>query len=142
MGNETPVTTMLDNLKPLLRLAGHTVFSFIAALAGSCTLYTLLRPILGPERYHHLAQTPVMMTFLLTSIGVGGFEGYRRWPVRSAFFAWALLALWILHLLLNRGRAAMNGKWSDPFFWFGIGAAYSVGALIGATVITKRFRSS
>jgi hypothetical protein len=126
---------MVDKLKPVLRLAGHTAFSFVAALAGASTLYALLRPLLGRERYQELAQTPLMILLLLASVSIGGAEGYRRWPVRSAFFAWALPAIVVFHLLVNRGWTGMNQKWSDPFFFFGIGAAYSVGALLAAIVI-------
>ena len=129
---------MVDKLKPLLRLAGHTVFSFLAAVAGGCTLYGLLRPILGAERYHQLTQTPAMMVLLLALVGIGGVEGYRRWPVRGAFFAWAIPAIRVFHLLVSRGWAIMNEKGADSFFFLGIGTAYSVGAMLAASVIRKR----
>jgi hypothetical protein len=141
-GRETlPVTTMVDKLKALLALVAHTVFSFIAAFAGGCTLYALLRPILGSDRYRQLTQTPVMVVLLLTSVALGGVEGYRRWPDSRAFFTWVFPAIWVCHLILSHGMAAMTGKLSDPISFLGIGAAYSVGALTAAIVI-KTFQSS
>jgi hypothetical protein len=129
--------TAIDKLKAIVMIVAHTVFSFIAVLVAGCTLYAFFRPLLGRERYHQLAHTPVMIVLLLSSVALGGMQVYRRWHDHRAFFAWVLPAIWICHLILSRGVAAMEGKWSDPFFLFGVGASYSVGALIAAIVPTK-----
>jgi hypothetical protein len=124
-------------LRAFLALVAHTAFSFIAALASGCALYSFFVPILGKARYHQLAKTPVTVVLLLIGVALGGVQVYRRWPDRRAFFAWVLPAMWVCHLILSRGIAAMEGKWSDPMFWLGIGSAYSVGAFISAIVTGK-----
>ncbi|MGO8794052.1 MAG: hypothetical protein ACLQLC_04450 [Candidatus Sulfotelmatobacter sp.] len=132
----------VDKRKAFLALIAHTAFSFIAAVAGGATLYAFFRPVLGRERYDQFAQTPAMIVLLLTGAAVGGAEAYRRWPDRRAFFVWVLPAFWVCHLIVSRGMAAMKGRWSDPLFFLGIGAAYSAGALTAAIVIRKMFQSS
>jgi peptidoglycan biosynthesis protein MviN/MurJ (putative lipid II flippase) len=126
-----------DKLQAFLRVVAHTVFSFIAALLAGGTLYAFLLPILGRERYYRVAQLPVMVVLLLSFVALGGAQVYHRWPDRRAFLAWVLPALWLCHLILSRGMAAMEGKWSDPLFWVGIGVSYSCGALIAAVVANK-----
>jgi hypothetical protein len=78
-----------------------------------------------------------MVVLLLAGVALGGVQVYRRWPDRRAFFAWALPAVWVCHLVLSRGMAAMEGQWSDPLLWLGIGSAYSLGAFITAIVTGK-----
>ncbi len=128
---------MADKLKAFLILVAHTIFSFVAALLAGCALYTSLRPLLGRERYQQLAHTPLIAVLLLTGVALGGARVYLRWPDRRAFFAWVLPSIWVCHLALSRGMAAMEGKWADPLFFFGAGASYSVGAVIAAITIRK-----
>lgn len=129
---------MADKLEAFFKIVVHTLFSFIAALAAGCALYSFFRPILGREPYHQFAETSVMMVLLLTGVAVGGVQVYLRWPDRRAFFAWVFPALWVCHLMVSRGIGAMEDKWSDhPLFWLGIGSAYSMGAFITAIVTGK-----
>jgi CDP-diglyceride synthetase len=116
----------------------HTILSFVAMLAGGCALYTSLRPLLGRERYQQLAHTPLIVVLLLTGVALRGARVYLWWPDRRAFFAWVLPSIWVCHLALSRGIAAVDGKWADPFFFFGVGASYSVGAWIAAMAIKKQ----
>jgi hypothetical protein len=129
---------MAEKLKALAKIVLHTVLSFVATLVAGSAVYSTFRPILGRERYHLFAQSPLMMVLLLTGVALGGMQVYRRWPDRLAFFAWVFPAIWTCHLLLYRGVAEMKGQWSDPLFWLGIGSAYSVGALITAIVTGYR----
>jgi hypothetical protein len=132
------MTTPADMLKAFLTLVAQTIFSFIVALFAGCALYTSLRPLLGKARYQQLAHTPLIVVLLLTGVALGGVRVYLWWPDRRAFFAWVLPSIWVCHLALSRGMAAMEGKWADPFFFFGVGASYSVGALIATMAFRKR----
>jgi hypothetical protein len=129
---------MADKLKAFLTLVAHTIFSFVAPLAAGCAVYTSLRPLLGRECYQQLAHTPWIAVLLLTGVALGGARVYLWWPDRRAFFAWVLPSIWVCHLALSRGIAAMEGKWADPFFFFGLGASYSIGALIAAIAIKRQ----
>jgi hypothetical protein len=123
---------MAAKLKAFLRVVAHTFLSFIAAVSGSAMLYAFFQPIVGTERYNQAAAAnkPTMVVLLLVVVFLVGVEAYRRWTDRCAFFAWVLPALWACHLMLSRGLEAMQGRWSDPLFFFAVGAAYSVGALV------------
>jgi hypothetical protein len=136
--HRTSLTSMADKLKAFLTLVAHTFFSFVAMLAGGCALYTSLRPLVGRERYQQLAHTPLIFVLLLTSVAMGGARVYLWWPDRRAFFVWVLPSIWVCHLALSRGIAAMEGKWADSFLFFGVGASYSVEALIAAMAFRKR----
>ena len=131
---------MVEKLKAFLLVVAHTIFSFIAALVAGVTLHALFLPILGRERYHQIAHRPLMVVLILSCVGLGGAQVYCRWPDRRAFFAWVLPAFWLCHLILSHGTAAMEGKWSDPLFFLGAGASYSVGAFIAATLTRKTFQ--
>lgn len=129
---------MANKLKAFLTLLAHTFFSIVASLTSGCALYVSLRPLVGKGRYQQLAHTPLLVVLLLTGVALGGARVYLWWPDRRAFFAWALPSIWVCYLALSRGIAAMDGKWADPFFFFGVGAAYSLGALIAATAIKRQ----
>jgi hypothetical protein len=120
-------------LNAFLALVAHTAFSFIAALASGFALYSFFVPILGKARYHQLAKAPLTV-LLLIGVALGGVQVYRRWPDRRAFFAWVFPSIWLCHLIVSRGIAAVEGSWSDPMFFLAIGCAYSVGAFICAIV--------
>lgn len=129
---------MAVKLKAFLILLAHTILSFVVMMAAGCALYTSLRPLLGRQRYQQLAHTPLIVVLLLTGVALGGARVYLWWPHRCAFFAWVLPSIGVCLLALSRGTAAMEGKWADPFFFFGVGASYSVGALIVTMVIKKQ----
>lgn len=131
---------MAEKLKAFVKLVVHTVLSFGATVVAGGAVYSTFRPILGRERYHQFAQSPFIWVLILTGVAVGGMRVYRRWPDRIAFFVWAPPAIWACHLLLYRGVAAMEGKWSDHLLWLGIGSAYSAGALIGGIVTQYNFK--
>jgi hypothetical protein len=128
---------MAYKLKAFLRVLAHTLLSFIAALSAGFMFYAFIRPIVGKERYSKTPHDPVIVALLLVIVLMGGVVAYRRWTDRCAFFAWVIPALWLCHLTLSRGMEAMRGRWSDPLFFFGIGAAYSVGALLAAMIVRK-----
>lgn len=128
---------MAEKLKAFLTLVAHTSFAFVAALVVGCALYTSLRPLLGRERYHQLAHSPLIAVLLLTGVALGGARVHLWWPDRRAFFAWVLPSIWLCHLALSRGIAAMEGKWADPLLFFGVGVSYSAGALMAAMTIRK-----
>ena len=130
--------SMADKLKAFLALLAQTILSIVAALASGCALYVSLRPLLGRQRYQQLAHTPLIPLLLMTGIALGGARIYLWWPDRRAFFVWLFPSIWVCHLALSRGLSAMEGKWADPFFFFGVGASYSVGAVIAATAIKKQ----
>ena len=127
-----------DKLKAFLRVVGHTILSFIAALVAGFTFYAFFRPIVGRERYSNVARSPVMFVLLLIVVALWGMALYDRWHDRRAFFAWVLPALWVCHLVLSRGIAALQGTWADTLFFFGIGAAYSLGAAIASWVLRPK----
>ncbi|HZQ18069.1 MAG TPA: hypothetical protein VFA90_05055 [Terriglobales bacterium] len=129
---------MAEKLRAFAKLVLHTMLSLIATLLAGSAVYSTLRPILGRERYHQFAQSPLIMVLLLAGVAFGAMQVYRRWPDRLAFFAWVFPAILTCHLLLYRGMAEMKGQWSDSLFWLGIGSAYSVGALITAIVTGYR----
>jgi hypothetical protein len=131
-----------DMLKAFLSLVAQTILSIVAMLASGCALYVSLRPLVGRERYQQLVHTPVIPVLLMTGIALGGARAYLWWSDRRALFVWVLPSIWVCHLVLYRGIAAMQGKWSDPFFFFGVGASYSVGALIAALTTKKQERLS
>ena len=79
-----------DKLKAFLRVVGHTILSFIAALVAGFTFYAFFRPIVGRERYSNVARSPVMFVLLLIVVALWGMALYDRWHDRRAFFAWAL----------------------------------------------------
>lgn len=102
--------------------------------------YAFIRPIVGKERYRQTPHDPVMVMPLLGIVLLGGVVAYRRWADRCALLAWVLPALWLGHLILSRGMEAMQGRWSDPLFFFAIGAAYLVGALLAAIIVRKTLK--
>ena len=140
--NLVPPFSMAEKLRVVLKVAAHTLLSFIAALMAGAALYSTIRPILGKERYSQLAHahTPLMVVLLLIGVALSGVQVYRRWPDRRAFFAWVFPGIWACHLVASRGIAAMEGKWSDPLLLLGIGFAYSVGALITAILTREIFQ--
>ncbi len=132
---------MTEKFKAFLKVVGHTILSFVAALMGGFTFYAFFRPIVGRERYGQAAQSPVMVVLLLVVVGLWGLLLYARWHDRSAFFAWVLPALWVCHVILSRGVRSIEGKWADTLFFVEIGAAYSLGAVIASWVLGSRSRS-
>jgi hypothetical protein len=126
---------MVDKLKAFLMVVAHTVLSFVAALVAGFTFYAFFRPIIGRERYSLIAQSPVMVVLLLIIVALWGLVLYDRWHDHRAFFAWVLPAIWICHLVLSRGLSALQGTWADTLFFLEIGAAYSVGAVVGAIAV-------
>jgi hypothetical protein len=129
---------MAEKLKAFLTLLAHTIFSIVATLASGCALYVSLRPLVGRERYQQLAHTQLILVLLLTGVALGGARVYLWWPDRRAFFAWGLPSIWVCHLALSRGITAIQGKWADPFFFVGVGASYSAGALIAAMALKRQ----
>jgi hypothetical protein len=129
---------MAEKLKSFLKVLAHTILSFIAALVAGFTFHAFFRPIVGRERYSSLARSPVMVVLLLIIVALWGMALYDKWHDRRAFFAWVLPALWVCHLLLSRGTAALQGTWADTLFFFEIGAAYSLGAVIASWVLRSR----
>lgn len=128
---------MANKAKAFLRVIAHTILSLVAALVAGFTFYGFFRPIVGRERYSQLANTPVMIALLLIIVALWGMVLYHRWHDRCAFLAWVLPALWVCHLMMSRGVAALQGRWSDTLFLFEIGAAYSVGAWAAALVLGR-----
>jgi hypothetical protein len=128
---------MLEKLKTFLRIVGHTLISFAAAMTSGLILESSLRPVLGKVRYSQFARTPTMIVLLLTGVALLGGVLYRRWTDWRALFAWLFPALWFCHLVLSREAAEMEGRWSDPLLFLEVGAAYSAGPLISAMVTKK-----
>ena len=128
---------MADKLKAFLRVVGHTILSFIAALVAGFTFYTFFRPLVGRERYSQAARSPVMVVLLLIIVALWGMMLFERWHDRRAFYAWVLPALWVCHLMLSRGIATLQGKWADTLMFFEIGAAYAVGAYVASIVLRR-----
>ncbi len=128
---------MADKIKAFLRVIAHTILSFVAALVAGFTFYGFFRPIVGRERYRQLANTPVMIALLLIIVVLWGMVLYHRWHDRYAFLAWVLPALWVCHLMMSQGVAALQGRWSDTLFFFEIGAAYSAGAWAAAIALGR-----
>lgn len=135
----TLVPAMAYKLKKFLRVVGHTFLSLLAALSGGFMFMAFIRPIVGRSRYARTPHDPVMFALLLVIVLLGGLVVYRRWSDRCAFFAWVLPALWVCHLMLSRGLAAVGSWDSDSLFFLAVGAAYSVGALVGAIISRKTF---
>jgi len=129
---------MTEKLKSFLKVVAHTTLSFLAAFVAGFTFYAFFRPIVGRERYSHAARSPVMVVLLLVVVALWGMALYDKWHDRRAFFAWVLPALWVCHLMLSRGIVALQGTWADTLFFFEIGAAYSVGAVIASWVLRSR----
>ena len=127
---------MVAKLNAFLRVVGHTLLSFIAVLVCGFTFYACFRPIVGPERYAQLSQSPIMVGLFLIVVALWGLVLYERWHDNRAFFAWVLPALWTCHLVLSGGPAAPN-KWADSLFLLEVGGAYSVGAAIAAIVLRR-----
>lgn len=121
-------------------MVGHTVLSFNAALFGGFMFYGFIRPIVGRERYSKTPHDPIMISLLLVIVLLGGVVAYRRWADSCAFFAWVLPSIWACHILLSRGIDAMQGQWFDRLFFLETALAYSVGALLAATVFRETLK--
>jgi nitrate reductase gamma subunit len=119
-------------LRIVLRVVGHTFLSFVAAIFGGSLFQAFIQPLVGKARYSRTPNDPFMLALLLVIVALGGVVAYRRWFDRCSFFAWVFPTIWLCHLMLSRGMEAMQGRWSDPLFYFGIGAAYSLGAFFAS----------
>jgi hypothetical protein len=128
---------MAGKLKATLMVFAHTALSFLAALVAGFTFYTFWRPVIGHERHNFVARSPVSVILLLIVVALWGLAIYLRWHDHRGFFAWVLPALLTFHFVVSRGLAAVVGTypwWADAFLFLEIGAAYSVGAVLGAVV--------
>src|ERR1700744_5979937 len=129
---------MGDKAKAVLMMVIHTILSFVAAFFAGLTFNVFFRPVIGRERYRVIAKSPVMVVLLLVVVALWGMILYEKWHDRRAFLAWVLPAMWIVHILLSRGVGAFLENWADNLFFFAVGAAYSVGAIVSAMVIKRQ----
>jgi len=130
-----------EKLETILRIVGHTLLSFVAALVGGFTFYTFFRSVIGRQQYSLIAKSPAMIVLLLIVVALWGLVLYGKWRDHHAFLAWLLPALWVAHLILSRGFAALQGTWADTLFFFDVGAAYSIGATLSALMLRTTSRS-
>jgi hypothetical protein len=133
-----PQSEMIRKLKACLQVLGHTLLALVAALVAVFSFHSFLRPLMGPQKYGVLAETPLMILLMLTVIALWGILLYYRWRDHHAFYAWVLPAIWCLYLLVRRGPEIFRGPTRPAVlasFLLEICVAYSAGAAFGAMVI-------
>jgi hypothetical protein len=128
----------IRKLKACLQVLGHTLLALVAALVAGFSFHSFLRPLMGPQKYSVLAETPLMILLMLTVIGLWGILLYYRWRDHHAFYAWVLPAIWCLSLLMSRGSGVFRGPTRAAIlasFFLEICVAYSAGAVFSAIIL-------
>jgi hypothetical protein len=139
----SPRSQLIRKLKSSLQVLGHTFLALVAAMVAGFSYHSLLRPLMGPQKYRVLTETPLMILLMLTVIAFWGVLLYYRWRDHHAFYAWALPAIWCLSLLASRGPAVFRGAARSAdlaSFFLEICIAYSAGAVLSAIVIRTLLR--